>query len=153
MVTLFSFLKLGASFHEWIEEGQDNASKKMLPKLLKVPKFYFSTSTEKFIYLIRAHNAPYFKIGYSGNPEDRVKQLQTGSMFPLELLQKWSVKDVCKAEKEVHTALQNYNRALRYPELGWKTEWFELKDGLTMNHVALQISSLLEKYKPGPNEI
>ena len=121
--------------------------------LSKIGKYFFSTSKEKFVYLIGTDGGKFFKIGYSKHPEDRVKQLQTASMYPLQLLQKWSVKDVCKAEKEVHTALQNYNRALSYPTLGWQTEWFELKGGLTYKKVALQMSSLLEKYKPGPNEI
>lgn len=115
--------------------------------LSNTQKFFFSTSKEKFVYLIGTYGAPYFKIGFSENPEDRVKQLQTGSMFPLQLVQKWPVKEVCKAEADAHVAMQKYNRALLYPGTGWSTEWFDLKDGLTLKDVEQQISSVLEKYK------
>ena len=150
LVTLFSFLKLGASFNEWIEEEPDNASKKMLPTM---QKFFFSTSKGKFVYLIGTIDGPFFKIGYSENPENRVKQLQTGSMYILQLVKKWPVTNMCKAEEDAHVAMQKYNRALRYPSTGWKTEWFDLKGGLTLKDVEEQVSSVLEKYKPGPNEI
>ena len=149
LVTLFSFLKLGASFHEWIEEEQDNASKKMLPKM---QKFFYSTSKGNYIYLIGTKGASYFKIGYSKNPEDRVRQLQTGSMYILELVKTWQVNDMCKAEAAAHATFQKNNRALKYPGTGWKTEWFDL-NGLTLNDVVKQLSPVMEKYKPGPNEI
>lgn len=115
--------------------------------LSNTQKFFFSTSKGKFVYLIRTIDEPYFKIGYSKNPEDRVKQLQTGSMYILQLVKTWPVNDMCKAEADAHAAMQKYNRALLYPGTGWSTEWFDLKDGLTLKDVEQQISSVLEKYK------
>lgn len=39
-----------------------------------------------FVYFIRALDTPLVKIGHSANPTERLKKLQTGSPYRLELM-------------------------------------------------------------------
>ena len=127
----FLFLKLGASFHEWIKPGQDKASKKMM---IKKPGF---------VYLMKTYGAPFFKIGQATDPEQRRMNLQTGCPYPLVIEGKWDVENMNVAEKAVQKEMQGYSVANNYPALKWKTEWYEIKDQTTED-VKNYISKILK---------
>lgn len=128
-------MKIDARFHEWIEPGEDKASKKMT---------YYSGK----VYLMIAYKQPYFKIGYTTNLKRRRSNLQTGCPFPLSVYSAWEVNNKYEAEAAAHKALKKYNRGLKYPELPkpFKTEWFELQSGLTIEDVSSVLDGILRHY-------
>ncbi len=76
-----------------------------------------------YVYLIQAGNKKIdpVKVGFSKDPERRVKDLQTGNPKPLRLLMKIKCNDdkhARKLEKTLHEMLGNQNIHL---------EWFKLK--------------------------
>jgi Meiotically up-regulated gene 113 len=48
-----------------------------------------NTTPRGFVYLIQVDGSERVKIGFSLSPETRLKQLQTGSPFPLSLVGQW----------------------------------------------------------------
>lgn len=70
-----------------------------------------------YIYLIT--NNEHFKIGFTKNIEKRIKQLQTGSSFKIELVSFYqSKKYYSKIEKALHNGYQMYQTV--------DNEWFNL---------------------------
>src|SRR5262249_37237527 len=67
-----------------------------------------------FIYLIWAQGTDRVKIGFSDDPSERLRSLQTGSPFPLHLLAQSPAPRYMEAR--VHQALAEYHRG---------GEWFE----------------------------
>ncbi len=67
------------------------------------------------IYIFKANK--YYKIGKCNNVKRRVKQLQTGCMFDIEILDYFEVTDATKTEKELHE---------KYKHKQIKGEWFKL---------------------------
>lgn len=121
----FCFVILGARFSRWLEQAEGKASKRRLRRM--VPGY---------IYLIAAFkDAPvepaFVKIGIAGSPSHRLKNLQTGSPYPLKLMHKWKVTDRWRAEKEAHKAMEQWNRARLYRNKFryWTTEWFDIPQG------------------------
>lgn len=98
-----------------------------------------------FIYLMKTRDAPFFKIGQAGDPEERRRNLQTGCPYPLEIVEKWNVRDVNDAELHAHTVMSDYNRARWYPNLNWNTEWFQL-EGITLANVQQQLDKIMKNY-------
>ena len=132
---LFIFVKLGASFHEWIKPGENKTFKKMMTR---------KEAQKVYVYLMVTLGAPFFKIGISKNPEERRSILQTGCPYPLLINETWKVTDnVTEAEKAAHKAMKTYSRATPT----FKTEWFELSGGLTIDGVKEQLSKILRKYQ------
>lgn len=72
--------------------------------------------SKSYIYIIS--DGENIKVGVSKDPDHRIKQLQTGSVNKLELIEKYCVPadKVYKLEKICHTRLQS-----RYRKRG---EWF-----------------------------
>lgn len=76
----------------------------------------WAEAQREYIYVI-AHPHGYFKVGRSGNPERRVRSIQTGSPYELRLLLKAEFEDAQGVEKRIHRLLSEYNI---------RREWFEL---------------------------
>ena len=100
--------------------------------------------TRKKLYIARCGND--YKIGVATNPDDRVKQLQTGNPNPIELLGKWDSENAESIEKRLH--------ALFYIERGIG-EWFQFKDRTALfidylfNHMNLDMATeWMEKAHP-----
>lgn len=74
---------------------------------------------EVYIYVISANEAGPVKIGFSKNPEARLRQLQTGHASPLKLFHKELIEgyDVRHVEKTIH-------KQIRYKRISG--EWFSL---------------------------
>lgn len=71
-----------------------------------------------YVYLVATiEEFPKFKIGRSKNPESRIKQLQTASGSPLELLKKYESKYPTVLEKNLHKHFNGCN---------YINEWFGL---------------------------
>jgi hypothetical protein len=70
-----------------------------------------------FVYLIKLENSELYKIGYSNNPLQRLKSLQTANGERLELIKTFKTNFGLKLEKALHL---NFNK---YKTLG---EWFAL---------------------------
>jgi predicted small secreted protein len=75
----------------------------------------------KHIYLIKESENNYYKVGVSGNINQRIKQLQTGSAGTIELIEKYPSKYSHKIEKALHRKYQQYNV---------KGEWFNLPESM-----------------------
>lgn len=76
-------------------------------------------NTVSFLYIIASNTNGPVKLGYSDNPERRLKQLQTGNPENLKIFhcEEIEVDNIRKAEKSLHTTL-GYKRL--------KGEWFSL---------------------------
>lgn len=70
------------------------------------------------IYILE-NNEKYYKIGYSKDPERRVKQLNTGNSTNLKLLHKFT----CKYDSIIESNLQK-----RFKHKNIKGEWFDLSE-------------------------
>ena len=78
------------------------------------------------IYLIKAQELNLYKIGYSKNSINRLKQLQTGSPYQLELVHVYTSKKFpFKVEKIMHRSMSLYKKDESLIHL--KGEWFDLK--------------------------
>lgn len=70
------------------------------------------------IYIIQAEGTPRVKIGWAKNPEQRRRELQTGSPYPLKLLH-----TIETDEKELEAELHRQYQTCRV-----QGEWFELPE-------------------------
>ena len=68
-----------------------------------------------YVYCIYSHEAKCCKIGYSENPLERLKGLQTG--FPYELSLGWKVKGTLLTERALHQ---------RFKAHSLRGEWFDI---------------------------
>ena len=87
---------------------------------LKIPGTAFFQRKEKkigFVYFIEAVGVDRIKIGYSDNPEQRIKQLLTGSAVSLEM--RATMPGSQTTEKELHQ---------RFAHLRIENEWFNFTD-------------------------
>lgn len=69
----------------------------------------------KKLYIARAND--YFKIGISENPEERIKQLQTGNPEPVDLYAEFEAEDAAKCESRLHKRFEGFRI---------QGEWFKL---------------------------
>jgi hypothetical protein len=79
----------------------------------------------KKIYLIKCENESVYKIGYSKNPQLRIKQLQTGSDKILKLISQFDTKFPCTLETALHR---------RFSYLRKNGEWFKDLPELFINN-------------------
>ena len=77
------------------------------------------------IYLIKANEINLYKIGISKNADSRVKQLQTGCPYLLELVHYYEPKMFAnKVEKIMHRSMSIYKKNENLTSL--MGEWFDL---------------------------
>jgi hypothetical protein len=79
-----------------------------------------------YIYVLQAVGTDKYKIGFTTrNPDSRLKELQTGCPFPLQLNHVW--KGSLQEELELHKALQPFRL---------EGEWFDLKLGILLEAIS-----------------
>jgi hypothetical protein len=69
------------------------------------------------VYLIEAIGTPRIKIGHGGSAHQRLKQLSTGTPYPLRLLHTITASDSAALEDALHVRYEVYKR---------HNEWYEL---------------------------
>lgn len=82
-----------------------------------------STKDSYYVYVIKAQDG-LIKIGYTGDPEQRIKSLQTGSPFLLsyyKLVETDSKKSAMQIEKHLLDKFRVYSKSQ-------EGEWFESDD-------------------------
>ena len=98
---------------------------KMLPSIKKTLKRKEADASptkakgrqgQEHIYLIHVHGSIY-KIGRSGNPQQRLQALQTSNPYPLSLVHTFEADQVDRAEMKLHEWLSGTRQ---------EGEWFEL---------------------------
>lgn len=110
--------------------GSENLSKKRLRDRIKflqpnaqLEKYKEYNRKQKndigFIYLLKIKGFHYYKIGKSTDVISRIKQLQTGIPFELDIINTWEFKNVSVVEKHIHIKLSK-NRI--------RGEWFLFSD-------------------------
>lgn len=67
------------------------------------------SASEGFVYVIHAVGTNRIKVGHTLTPEARLKDLQTGSPFPLRMLACWPGS--VTIERRIHTALAEFRQA------------------------------------------
>ena len=72
------------------------------------------------VYAIGNIKHGFVKIGYSNNPEKRIKQIQTGCPFPVTIIRTWQGMGR-KEEKLMHRAYSKYKTV---------GEWFKIEGSL-----------------------
>ena len=87
------------------------------------------------IYLIADLEQMVCKIGYAGNPNHRIKQLQTGNANELILMQ------VIPGDKPKETELHN-----KFKEFRLKGEWFEFNN-IIQNHFSYEYKLVYPEYE------
>lgn len=76
------------------------------------------------VYLIHMGGTTFYKIGMSLDPQIRLRTLQTGNPYPLQILHTQAVQDMRSAETGLHRQFE----AQRVPNLNAR-EWFDFGDG------------------------
>lgn len=89
-----------------------------------------------FIYLIKAQEIYLYKIGITKNVSKRIKQLQTGCPYKLELIASYEPKFfVNKIEKTLHRNFSTYQKNPDFSEL--QGEWFNLPNEIVFNFLEI----------------
>jgi predicted GIY-YIG superfamily endonuclease len=70
-----------------------------------------------YVYLIKSSETGYYKIGYSANPDQRIKQLQTGCPDELIMITTFKSDRARRIEYALHNS---YSHACKH------NEWFDL---------------------------
>jgi predicted GIY-YIG superfamily endonuclease len=70
-----------------------------------------------YVYLIKSSETSYYKIGYSANPSQRLKQLQTGCPDELLMIETFQSQHARRIEYALHNS---YSHARKH------NEWFDL---------------------------
>ena len=81
-----------------------------------------------FIHAIKAKKQPYVKIGLASDPFQRIRNLQPGSPYKLQVAQTWEVHNMKAAEDLAHEAMDEYI-CRRHEDNPYETEWFEMPEG------------------------
>lgn len=76
------------------------------------------------VYLIHMEGTTFYKIGMSLDPQIRLRTLQTGNPYPLQILHTQAVQDMRSAETSLHRQFE----AQRVLNLNAR-EWFDFRDG------------------------
>jgi hypothetical protein len=79
----------------------------------------------KYVYLVNAVGTDIYKIGFSKNPKNRIKSLQTGSSKKLEIIHSFESDIASQVEGVLH---RRYSTLKKDTYEGHKLigEWFEL---------------------------
>lgn len=96
------------------------------------------SSTGGWLYLIRCTLFAYYKIGICKNtPKDRLKTLQTGCPFPLNLVKSIECRDIHGAESYLHSYFSQWRQG---------GEWF-LFDSKTLKEVEAKMDHMALFYR------
>lgn len=80
----------------------------------------------KYIYLLKLHGHNIFKIGFTKNePKQRIKPLQTGNPYEIELVASYKSELATKIESVLHRKYDNHKTAIE-TDIHLGGEWFEL---------------------------
>lgn len=74
-----------------------------------------TTNAQGFVYVMWAKGANRIKIGHSFSPKDRLRAIQTGCPFPVEILATWPGSQ--ELERRIHRYLSQFRQV---------GEWFEV---------------------------
>lgn len=84
------------------------------------------------IYLIKAQEIYLYKIGITKNVDRRLKQLQTGCPFKLEVVEVYEANNfVTKIENILHRSFSCYQKSSDLYDL--QGEWFDLPNSIISN--------------------
>lgn len=86
---------------------------------------------EKYVYLLNIQGTDFYKIGFSKNPEKRVKELQTASPLKIVLICKYLSKRATRIEKILHRI--NSSKKINEIEGELNGEWFEFPVNFVIN--------------------
>ena len=105
-------------------------------------------SKTKIIYLLAIRDLNVYKVGISSNVEKRIKTLQTGCPYKLEILKTFQSPKASKIEKVLHR--QYSSKKIDENEYSLKGEWFYLgiKTIINFKEICSQIEfdlKLIEK--------
>ena len=92
--------------------------------------------TKGYVYCLKEEkknegDATFFKVGSSGDPKGRRKDLQTGNPRELTEEYSWEVDDMQAAENAVHTALREVG--VYATDFNGSREWFEVTSSYVEN--------------------
>ena len=139
------------SSEKWLQPLKDGKTSKRAFRASAV-LFGKKITDSGFIYAIKAKKQPYVKIGLSGDPFQRIRNLQPGSPYQLQVAQTWEVKNMKKAEDLAHDAMEEYSRG-RHEDNEYETEWFDMPEGglekvdeIVSDAISSQISGETTKY-------
>jgi hypothetical protein len=117
----------------WIPLAKD--CHKVIKALKGIPDrqtVYFAIATDCNPKLLSSH-VFWFKVGCTGNPEERVRTLQCGHPNTLEILRQWNITNedrlaMRKCERRMHSALRAYGGPFASGDAkpSGGTEWFKI---------------------------
>jgi len=92
----------------------------------------------KYIYILKCNN--FYKIGIASNVKERIRQLQTGNPYPIEVKNVFEVEEkwIGKFEQRLHNFAKDMNI---------QGEWFELSDNY-LNGV-ISMCNVAQTYSAG----
>ncbi len=92
-------------------------TKEFTDKLLSKYNLNSKPKKSNLLYLLKADK--YYKIGVTRNLVSRIKSIQTGCMFEVEVEETWLIDDPTKTERQLHKIFKNKRMT---------GEWFELNE-------------------------
>ena len=127
ILLFFKTIKLGVSSEKWLPPlKHSKASTRGLEETVILLGKKMTDSG--FIYAIKAKKQPYVKIGLSADPFQRIRNLQPGSPYKLQVAQTWEVHNMKASEDLAHEAMEEYILR-RHEDNPYETEWFEMPEG------------------------
>jgi hypothetical protein len=95
-----------------------------------------------YVYLIEDRNNNCFKIGVTkGDPEKRLKKLQTGNPSKLELKYLYECEYPYRLESMLHTHYKSYNEL---------NEWFSLENPNDFLNKCVELNNVINSLKDNP---
>jgi hypothetical protein len=95
-----------------------------------------------YVYLIEDRNNNCFKIGVTkGDPEKRLKKLQTGNPSKLELKYLYECEYPYRLESMLHTHYKSYNEL---------NEWFSLENPNDFLNKCVELNNVIYSLKNNP---
>lgn len=101
---------------------------------------------KKYLYLVWCGNSDFYKIGTSGNPEERLQMMQIGCPFPLAIIYKKYFKKAIKIEGFLHRKYRDKQKVGEWFELSGD-EVYSIQQGYTMKGLLPKHISMLNKIR------
>ena len=142
------FIKLEEILQEIINEesnelkNQLEQQKELIDELENKPETCGFFRKDGYIYIVRdSTKAGHYKIGFTGNPDKRISQLNTGSSTcSLRIITQFKVYDKEFAEKMIHLALQPFR-------IKHRNEWFYTKNDIELAYIINVVKSCINYIK------